>query len=215
MKKLIFILLIFIAASLAGCIGEKDKANPNIPPLSSPIINDDNEGNSNNDENRLNISPEAMEVLAKIVGIPLEELTWEDLQNIRFFYIDREIKDIDNALKALENLEELHIYVPIDFSILPELKSLKNLYIQDFKSTDLEYLKELEQLEHLTLSNGSISDFSFLSRLKHLHTLHLYYTGTSDFSQFPVMENLRNLHVHEFYIPNLDAINNFPNLESL
>src|SRR5690606_23494342 len=127
MKKFVYLFIFLFVLHIVGCDNQVvDRSKNTPPPAAFPNIQDNN-NYSNKEQNRLAINPEALEVLAQEVGKSPDELTWEDLQNIRTFHIDHEKKAIGNALKYLENLETLYINIPIDLSFLPELESVKFL----------------------------------------------------------------------------------------
>lgn len=120
------------------------------------------------------------------------------LQEVPFLkvliFISNQINDI-SKIHELYSLKKISLNEysknEVDFSQFPELedcylewrpkaksifnsKSLKNIYIQNYKSKNIDDFSELRQLEELTIGNSPIDDLSGLKKLTNLRKLCLY-----------------------------------------
>lgn len=145
MKKRIYLFFVFLVLFIGGCKDNEVKAPPTPVPNPNSISTNQytNQGDHSEGERKpLAISQDAMEILAQDLGKPLDQLTLEDLQEIQSYIIDSQERNIGNSFKALENLEELYIEIPIDdLSFLVDLPKLSVLSLYDFEDANLDDLR--------------------------------------------------------------------------
>jgi Leucine-rich repeat (LRR) protein len=152
-------------------------------------------------------------------------------------FISHQINDISPMYKlhALKKIS-LNEYSKneIDFSQFPELedcylewrpkaksifksKSLKKIYIQNYKSKKIDDFSELKQLEELTLGNSPIEDLSGLRGLINLRKLCLYlFHKLTSLNGIEFLNNLNELEINnskKFY--EINEIGELINLKKL
>mgnify|MGYP002398872466 FL=1 len=221
MKRWLCLLLVLI---LWGCEGKTTKNPPS--PLYPLVTNEKPvEKTNSEDEERLLLSQDIMEVFSRILSKPMEKITKEDLQGIRT-YIPKKEDDHETVLKILTDLEELYlnpgVETEMDLSLIRNLPNLKVFTMSPSMAIDsLDFLTGLEQLERLRLDILETVDFQPLSTLKQLKHLQLSFSNVEgeypeiDLSQLPVMENLEKLELEAYQFHHLDALKNFPKLKAL
>lgn len=139
----------------------------------------------------------------------------ENLSGLRIFYFwdDQKISDF-SFLKKIKRLNSLSLFVKdeVDFSFLYELKELKELTIQTlFSPIDFSKLPQLKSLA-LQWNKTNILNISALEGLKHLSFSD--YTE-NDLEIIPILPSLKSLAIATAKCTTLNGIEKLANLEVL
>ena len=120
-------------------------------------------------------------------------IRFSSLKSIKFLkeFKSLEMLELEGTKKDLNNLSNL------DFSVLKDIKTLKDLSLTNINFSDFEFLKELPQIESITFNDfATLNSFEGLQRVKRINSYSGLYISTykSEFKDEVIYNSCRELY---------------------
>ena len=120
-------------------------------------------------------------------------ISFSSLKSIKFLkeFKSLEMLELEGTKKDLNNLSNL------DFSVLKEIQTLKNLELRNVNVENFEFLKELPQIESITFNDfATLNSFEGLQRVKRIYSYSGLYISTnkSEFKEEEIYNSCRELY---------------------